>query len=290
MDMDKKAAVQAARSLGFDDVRFASTDDMAGLSAPLQPQVQQAAAASIAVLFKAYRPASSAPAGHMPLSAYYVASHFAYHAAKAFAAYLAAHGINAVHTSSLPAKKAALRTGGHMGDNGFYYHPTLGSLVCIQTVLTDALTPDALTTNGGGCLHCGACRQACSSGGVDDISRCLRFHSNALIPDALRGSVYQLLGCERCQAACPQNPQEQSAPITFTLDELLSGQHNDTLRAFTGALMARPRRIASQAALFAANTGQKTLSGQIEKIAQTAGEPLRTHALWACQKLNGEDI
>jgi len=277
--------MRTAQTLGFDDIRFAHAKDTVWHSLPLMPNMLMQNASCIAVLFKAYRPSAAAPDGLMALSAYYAASHFAYHAAKAFTAYLCGLGFGALHTSRLPAKAAALRTGGWLGDNGFYYHPTLGSLVCIQTVLIEGFLPDPPSESANLCLHCGACRRACPFGGVGCLERCVRRHSDALIPEDLRIGIYQLFGCELCQAACPLNPQQKGSPVSFSVDGLLTGQHTAALQKTAGALMARPRRIVSQAALFAANTKQQQFAPLIFNCAQNADEPVRTHALWAYQKL-----
>ena len=285
MDTAKTAAAKAAFALGFDDVRFAGLEQIADLQ---KSWASAHNASCVAVLFKAYEPCTAPPPGHMALSAYYTASHFAYHAARAFAAYLCARGGSALHTTALPAKKAAMLTGGFMGDNGFYHHTSLGSLVCIQTVITDAFAPDAPEPIDKSCLHCGACMDACPSGAVGDLEGCLRRHFGGLVPEPLRADVYQLLGCERCQTACPQNPQGTSAPISFSLDSLLDGSEINKLRDVAGAGMARKNRILSQAALYADNTDQKALADKLLNLSQTAPEPVRTHAQWAYEKLIGE--
>lgn len=291
MGTTKNEFLQAALALGFGDVRFA---DAAGTLAfsdtrTVTPKALLPSAACIAVMFMAYSPASAPPEGYMALSTYYAASHRSYGAAKQAAAFLTAHGAQALHTVELPARAAALRTGGHIGDNGFYYHPTLGSFVCIQTVLTDAFAPEHYTPGSNACLHCGACRRACPSGGVGHIENCVRRHLNDTVPEALRPNVYQLMGCEKCQSACPLNRTTRSQPHAFALDALLSGSETAALRALTGPNMARRRRILSQAALYAANTGQHRLLSQLKTLAQTEDEPVRTHARWACEKLRGED-
>lgn len=286
MEKAKTAAVKAAHALGFDDVRFAGLEQIIDLHKAWEPVKN---ASCVAVLFKAYAPCAAPPPRYVALSAYYTASHFAYRAARAFAAYLCARGGSALHTTALPAKKAAMMTGGFIGDNGFYHHPSLGSLVCIQTVVTDAFAPDAPESgNKKSCLHCGACRAACPSGAVGDLENCLRRHFGGLVPEPLRPNVYQLLGCERCVAACPQNMQGTSVPISFSLESLLDGSELKKLRDVAGAGMARKNRVLSQAALYAANTGQQALADKLLNLSQTAPEPVRTHAQWAYEKLSGE--
>lgn len=289
MGTQKKAANAYAKTLGFDDVRYAGIHKL--LSSDLSAcQKGLESATCTAVLFKSYRPAAPAPEGTVALSEYYVASHASYHAAKAFAAYLESCGHEAMHLALLPAKKIALQTGGFIGDNGFYYHPDLGSLVCIQTVLTNAFLPDPPLPSPSSCLHCGVCSKACPSGGVGDLQRCLRKHSNALIPKTLRGDVYQLLGCEKCQSVCPLNLKDTSAPKAFLLESLLDGKEIKKLRELAGPNMARKSRIISQAAIYAANTGQKQCMKQLLFLAQNADAPVRDHAQWAYEILNGDTV
>ncbi len=288
MEISKEQLAAFARSLGFADIRFASADDLPEKKGLEQPRELLPGATCIVVLFAPYRPALPPEPGRMALSAYYIASHKSYHAARSVTAYLQQQGAQALHTDALSAKGAALRTGGFFGDNGFYYHTDFGSYVCIQTVLTDAFEPDEAPKETDGCLHCGACTAACPSRAVGDIESCLRYHSNGLVPEALRGDVYQLLGCEKCQSACPLNDTAGSEPISFALDELLGGNATKTLRDLAGPNMARRGRIISQAALYAAATAQTQLLARLKQLAENEAEPIAAHARWAVERLNGE--
>ena len=279
-----------AHELGLSDIRFAD----AGRALPHIPENHMVladllpGARSLVVLFMAYKPIKPAPAGQMPLSPYYAASHLSYLAARALNEYIQSLGYQSAHLPSLPAKAAALRTGGFLGDNGFYYHPTLGSLVCIQTLLTDAeLAPDAPESTAG-CLHCGACASGCPSGALEQNGTCLRRHLNALVPEPLRGDVYQLLGCERCQTVCPLNDFEAAEPLSFPLEMLLDGSAMPELKKLAGPNMARPMRVASQTALYAAATGQSQVVPQLKELAQSGIEPAATHAAWALERLTNE--
>ena len=286
MEISRRDMTEYARSLGIDDIRFASTDGIKTLAGTAIELRSSNDINCIIVLFKAYLPAKSAQAGHMGLSSYYVASNAAYHAAKDLASYINSQGAQAVHTALISAREAALKTGGFIADNGFYYHEQYGSYVCIQTILTDAIQADIRQqSTGNACLHCGACAAACPAGAVHDLRNCLRKHSNGLIPAHLRGDLYQLFGCEKCQSACPLNTRDKSTPHAFCLDELLKGQHTAELKALAGSNQARARRILSQAVLYAANTRAAHLLPKIETLSQTADEPVRTHALWAYHKL-----
>jgi epoxyqueuosine reductase QueG len=286
----KELVSRKAHMLGLDDIRF--TDAGGSLSHACTEPVELHAclpeARSLIVLFAAYRPGGPVPDGRMPLSAYYPASHLAYNAARMLTEYLISQGARAIHVPSLPAKAAALRTGGFIGDNGFYFHTILGSLTCIQTILTDAsLTPDKADTEGG-CRHCGACAHACPSGAAGNVDRCLRRHLNGLVPEQLRGDVYQLLGCEKCQTICPLNHYKPQEPISFPLEALMDGSALPELKQLVGPNMARPMRIKSQAALFAANTKQYQMVPQLAELAGCGIEPAATHAAWALNRLQSE--
>jgi epoxyqueuosine reductase QueG len=289
MELNKEKLTAFAKSLGFTDIRFVDPGDMRDYKDLQQPRMLFDSASCTVVLFAPYRPTAPPQPGSMALSAYYITSHSSYHAARAVADYINQHGEKALHTVVISAKGAALKAGGFLGDNGFYYHPVLGSYVCIQTVLTDAFEPDEASLGSGGCLHCGACATACPSHAVGDIEKCLRNHLNGSIPEALRSDVYQLLGCEKCQSACPLNDAEQSETVSFPLEELLRGEATKTLRELAGANMARRGRLISQGALYAAATGQTQLIDCLKQLAENEGEPIRTHARWAADKLNGEN-
>ncbi len=291
MGTTKQDIKQFALSKGFCDIRFADAGEILAFTKDkvIDPRTLLSSATCIIVLYMRYYPSCPAPEGSMALSSYYIASHRSYHAARDVAAYLISKGGEALHTTALPARAAALRAGGFVGDNGFYYHPEFGSFVCIQTVLTNAFEPDTYPQSLSACLHCGACERACPSSGVTDMQKCLRFHINTSVPEDLRGSVYQLLGCEKCQSACPLNCADRDKPYVFALDSLLDGSQTAAIRELVGPNMARRGRLISQAALYAANTSQRQLLAALWTLAQSEDEPVRTHACWAYDKLNGEN-
>ena len=283
--------IHRALSSGIEDVRFASAEGSLAFNETGRFDIASRlpGATCIVVLFAGYLPATEgAPAGFMPLSAYYPASNRSYHAAKALTAWLLQQGASARHDTELPARAAALRTGGFIGDNGFYYHDRFGSYVAIQTILTDAFTPDEHVPAENRCTHCGVCTAACPSAATGDLSLCLRKHINHEVPEALRGDVYQILGCEKCQSACPLNPPDRSAPRVFSLEALLSGAATKELRALAGSNFVRRGRLQSQAALYAAATGTTQVLPLLYELLQTADEPVRTHARWAYEKLKGD--
>ncbi len=242
--MDTKNAVaiiKEAQQYGFDDARIAPW----GMG-------------SVLVLFARYAPAQSGDASHIHVSSYYIASNRAYANAEKLAEALSGMGILAQRDSSLPAKHAALATGGWIGRNGFYYHPAFGSLVHIQTLLLAELPAGGVApAMDSGCNHCGACINACPCGAVTEdglvYSRCLRTHMNGTVPDELKPFVYQLYGCERCQTACPMNNPAQAEYPAFDLELTIRGGTLEELQGLAGKNMARTVRTINQAILYAAN-------------------------------------
>lgn len=288
MDISKASLRRFAQDLGLDDIRFAGAQDFekAIPGGIVSPSALVQDARCIVVLFKAYLPAGSAPQGRMTLSSYYVASHAAYTAAKKLESHLREQGADAVQTSDLPSRAAALRTGGMIGGNHFYFHPQFGSFVCIKTVVTNAVEPDTPSDEQPQvCMHCDTCKRGCPSNAVDNLQNCLRNHIFDLIQEHIRGDVYQLIGCEKCQSACPLNPAEKSSPHAYPLGELLCGQHLSELKDLAGANIIRKNRVLSQASLYAANTGAAHLADLLEQIAQTSPPPTDAHARWALGRL-----
>ncbi len=277
-----------ALDLGFSDVRLACADEeirtpSGGL---VSPRLLVGGASCIIVLFMAYLPSREASRGNIALSPYYIASNRAYEAAKQLTEYIKQSGADALHTASISARAAAIRTGGFTGDNGFYYHEAFGSYVCIQTVISTAGEPEVYERARSECLHCGSCAKSCAA--VKDLRGCIRAHMHGIVPEALRVGIYQLLGCEMCQSACPLNSGQTSRPLEFSVKELLCGQGMDRLKQLAGPNMARLRRIQSQAALYAGGAGLYELADDLKRLSEEADEPVKTHALWAYNKLTGE--
>ena len=185
----------------------------------------------------------------------------------------------------------SLRTGGYIGDNGFYYHEQLGSYICIQTILTDALGPTAYSSDKqiNKCTHCGACAAACPSAAVGDIQNCLKSYLYEKIPTALRPDVYQLFGCELCQSACPQNSDEKSDAHTYPLGGLLNGDFTKELKELAGKNLVRTNRLLSQAVIYAANKKEYNLAELICEISKNSKDPVCSHALWSYNKLKNDN-
>lgn len=271
MKVKKTTITNTALGCGADDITFVKDDKEKDFC--------------IIVLFFRYYSAPRAPLGKIALSPYYIASNRGYHTAKKLTEYLIEQGMIAQHDKEINAKAQALKSGGFIGQNGFYYHPKFGSLVSIQTIRTNAVEPDEIITSDESCLNCGACKEACPSSGVGDIDNCMRKHSSTFIPEKLRGGLYQLIGCELCQTVCPLNPKEQRQTPQYSIIELLEGKHIKEIQELAGKNMARKQRILSHAAIHAANTGQKDALEQLKQLAKTSVSPTKEHAQWAVDKL-----
>ncbi len=287
MSCVKTSAIDYAHNIGIDDIKFVGPNvPVCETASKTYSDIYNKVTCTV-VLFKAYCPSKPAPLGMMPVSPYYVASHFSYSATKNFVAYLTNRGYFAQLATALDAKAAALVSGGFIGDNGFYYHPDLGSLICIQTVLTNAFSPDPPIKDGSLCMHCGACMNACPSKGVNNLQNCLRSYSDSFIPELFRHDVYQLIGCEKCQTVCPLNGKTKKAPYAFSINSLLEASCTDKLSYLIGKNMARKRKVVSQAALYAARTNYRDALKNLHALSQSACEPIKTHADWAYNELNG---
>lgn len=290
MKLSAQEITEYSKSLGLDDIKFARANGditlLRGGRAHLSSILDTVTC--MIVLFKSYHPSFKASVGKIAVSQYYIASNSAYHAANELKRYINESGARALLVSDISAREAALRTGGFIGDNGFYYHNKYGSLVCIQVILTDAVEPLEYDRGESRCLHCSICAKECPSGAVTDIRNCLRKYINGLVPGHLRSDVYQLFGCEKCQSACPLNSLEKSITVEADLKELLGGDIPDELKSYVGINMARRIRILSQAALYAGSVKNNDVARLLEALLVSSEESVKTHAAWALERLKND--
>lgn len=253
------------------DMEFEKIADLAGEYGFEGAQIAPGDGGSVLVLFSAYSPAPASGDDRINVSAYYVASNKAYQNAGLLAEKLREAGIAAVRDSSMPAKTIALKTGGRIGKNGFYYHPELGSFVHIQTIALDLpYTGEAAKPEQ--CADCGKCARACPAGAISDkgvdYSKCVRNHMNGTIPDEMKPFVYQLYGCERCQTACPMNAGPKAAGCSFGLEDTIKGQTLGEIQALVGKNMARLVRTVNQSIIIAANTRNRKAAEAIGALSE----------------------
>ncbi|MBR6917503.1 MAG: epoxyqueuosine reductase [Clostridia bacterium] len=148
---------------------------------------------------------------------------FAHHGGKIASLLLEKYGGAYVKTfadhSPIDERRAALDAGlGIIGDNGYLITEKYGSFVFIgETVCS--LTRDELSYEGiphgapkeGGCLHCGACRDACPSGALrGNHTLCVAglTQKKGLLSDTERAIIKAsgyAWGCDVCASVCPMN-------------------------------------------------------------------------------------
>jgi len=299
----KDRIIEFAKNKGFDDIRFAAAAALqkqglsGGAARPetlvVDPKDIMADAKSVIVLFYRYAPAAESENGWMNVSEYNRSSNRAYHMAKDITAFLIENGAKAKLDWRLYAKGTAKLTGGFEGRNGLYYHETLGSLVCIQTVITDMVLAQDYGKGEDRCGSCRACIKACPAGAISmeqglDVKKCLRAYMNGLVPEEMREGVYQLFGCEICQAVCPLNKATPVSPVCFKTSELLKGMHLEELAVQAGKNTARSVRVISQAILYAGAARDRAMLPYIQKQLGSDSNTVREHAAWAIKRLNGE--
>ncbi len=198
--------------------------------------------------------------GYAKISNYYITSNHAYHLMRRVVMSLKESGIVAKVDHKLPARSIAVKNGGFVGNNGFYFHPKYGSYVYIgiMSVLRDE--QNALreyfsgfprkSSSKNSCLGCGDCKKVCPTGALEkqDMSLCIREHVlKTPIPNEIASYIYQLYGCERCQLCCPENNIEYNKPVEFSLDELQEGGHFEQIRELVGKNIAKRDNVIEQA-------------------------------------------
>lgn len=260
-----------AKKYGYDDIGFVSAEafDFAWHGLEKDAKRIMPGADTIILLFKKFHPVTEKITGKIAVSSYYLASHTAYRAAKALVDTLQEAKISAVHTTKLPALAAALRYGGHIGENGLYFHPKLGSTVHIQTILTDKYIRSQ--TEKTKCYGCKKCKTACKSGSIQEHDLSLCIHASLTrgdIPDEAKPYIYQLFGCELCQIACPMNHIKKNAGMQLDIKEVLEGTHTKQLQELTGKNTARYARIMNQALVYAANERYEKAIEPAKKLLQ----------------------
>ena len=229
-------------------------------------------------------------------SRYYPASNASYHAAKELSGWLEDNGHPAVLTDRIPARCAAARAGGWIGKHNLLILPDWGTRFVLQTILTDACSPDTTTKRAQACEGCGACRAACPTGAFEsgkyDVTRCIRYYyeRKAILPEWMREHVSGLFGCELCQNACPQNiilpksnPTHEEQSVV-DLGQILKGDI-EGIQKLIGTNYARKKRLQCQAVLY---IGAKRLSEYAKLLAPLTEDEdpqLSEYATWAEKRI-----
>lgn len=247
-------------------------------------------ATAVIVLFKRYNPVGRG----LQFSRYYIPSNEGYFATKELAKLIKAEGYKAIANPSLPARAAAIRSGGIIGDNELYYHPEFGSRVSIHIILTDACEPD-IYEPASECAHCGCCAAACPTGALPgfDAKKCIRHLFNRNMPEQYRDKVDMLLGCEICQNACPMNKDifidataEEQDALSF---ERLLEKDVKSAAKLIGKNYAKVSWLVPQAVLYIGANRLKECLPQIEKLTEDEDLRIREYAIWAKNRLNSDN-
>lgn len=239
---------------------------------------------------------------HPLISAYYIASNSAYHAAKRVADEIKKEGYEAYSNAHIAIKPYLLKMGvGETGRNSLVSVDGLGTRFHAQIILTDMPidTDEVHKTRFvlDLCADCAACVRACPAGailegGKIDIDRCLRARDDGdIVPENLR-ALYKnrILGCDVCQDVCPRNkgqiftkPDDEFLKNT-TLENLLDGKVK-RLADFLGRNYARKERIRLKAILASANMMRYDLMDRLKDISENGTEKEKIHAAWAIERL-----
>lgn len=136
----------------------------------------------------------------------------------------------AVYADVSPFREVALAAAaslGAVGDNGLLITPRYGSFVFLGVLCGDMPT-DRTPRDAEVCLHCGACRAACSGGALSDMfceQRCLSHltQTRGALDEAQRALIANadtLWGCDLCQLCCPMNEKAEKTALPEFLQEL----------------------------------------------------------------------
>ncbi len=239
------------------------------------------------------------------ISAYYVASNSAYHAAKRVAEEIQKEGYQAISNAHIAIKPYLLKMGvGETGRNSLISVEGLGTRFHAQIILTDMPletdTPRKQMFVSNACANCSACVKACPTGailkdGKIDIEKCLRARDDGdIVPEKMR-ALYanRILGCDVCQDVCPRNrgqkktEMEENFRRLSSLENLLDGKVKP-LTDFIGRNYARRERIRLKAALVCANLKRHDLLDKLNDMAQNGTDKEKEHALWAIRQLTDD--
>ena len=185
------------------------------------------------------------------------------------------------------------------GRNTISYLPKIGSRFHVQIFTCDvALEPTDHLMDAPKPLHCGSCSRCfnvCPTHAIDEEGfhrdRCLRnYHlSGKVVPIEIREKMgTAMLGCDLCQSSCPHNPASglNNAVLTPVVQILKQpAEYAGQVAPLIGYNMAIPNRILSQACIIAGNSGDFSLSSELEKYVSHPSPVVREHCQWAINRL-----
>ncbi|MBQ9832162.1 MAG: hypothetical protein IJO48_00335 [Clostridia bacterium] len=146
------------------------------------------------------------------ISAYYIASNTAYHAAKEVIAAIKEKGFYA-ETARIPLRAYFAQNGiGKVSKNGLLRYAHYGSRIILSAIATDAAEPcEFVPKETKVCADdCENCIKACPvnalDGGKIEQRKCMRYYMDDVpYPDFVLQNMEQYMGCEICMHACREN-------------------------------------------------------------------------------------
>jgi len=211
--------------------------------------------------------------------------------------------------NALVDRAAAVRAGiGWWGHNANVLLPGRGSWFVLGAVVTDAPLPTSEPVDDG-CGTCRRCLDGCPTGaivepGVVDARRCLAWLVQApgSIPREFRAALGgRLYGCDDCQEVCPVGRSDRMADGTD--DPSADVEAAWVLRAKDDELMDRfgrwyiadrdPTYLRRNALVALGNTAtgeDRAVAGLLEVYLASDDSILRSHAVWAADRLGRPDL
>ena len=211
--------------------------------------------------------------------------------------------------NALVDRAAAVRAGiGWWGHNANVLLPGRGSWFVLGAVVTDAPLPESEPVDDG-CGSCRRCLDGCPTGaivepGVVDARRCLAWLVQApgSIPREFRAALGgRLYGCDDCQEVCPVGRSDRMADGTD--DPAADVEAAWVLRAKDDELMDRfgrwyiadrdPTYLRRNALVALGNTAageDRAVAGLLEVYLASDDSILRSHAVWAADRLGRPDL
>jgi len=222
---------------------------------------------------------------------------------------LEAHGYQAqispgsLAQSTIPLKLAAIRAGlGCQGKHSVVITPQYGSWVSFGGLITDALLDYDIPLADQNCGRCTACIDACPMGAIQapyivEMSACIDDILNrpGHIPDEIKDKIgNRIISCDTCLEICPHSAKvlkktayEGSLPYEFNCLELLNldeRQFNSIFGKLNWSIdfVTRKRNVI----LALGNSGDRSVSKELERYTSHESEVLQNMAHWALKKMH----